>query len=234
MGKIRKIEKRAGVLGIAVMLTFSLTACANLINRLDVIGEGARTSFAEVLNAMPEGISADEESNGWVLASPDGAARFGWSGDWSKSSRYDIMLEVDAQPFLDAGMNPDQLPETIIVQDDKLIIGEKLDSNSTQYNGTGEAADAFNQIVGQARDIIGYHTDMDHFGVDLGHGNKFEWAKDMSTNENDIVFVLNPEPFIDAGADPGAIEGWSFGTVSMSMHGKVMETEKLLKPFNIK
>ncbi len=39
----------------------------------------------------------------------------------------------------------------------------------------------------------------------LGNGNMFEWAKDMQKNDKDIVFVLNPQPFIDAGVDPAKV-----------------------------
>jgi hypothetical protein len=49
---------------------------------------------------------------------------------------------------------------------------------------------------------------MDHYGVNLANGNLFEWAKDMNTNDKDMVFVLNPEPFVSAGVKPDNIEGW--------------------------
>ena len=62
----------------------------------------------------------------------------------------------------------------------------------------------------------------------------FEWAKDMGSNDKDIVFVLNPEPFIEAGADPEAIEGWIFGKVKvMDAKGRMIEADKLLKPYNL-
>lgn len=47
------------------------------------------------------------------------------------------------------------------------------------------------KIVEKSRDSIGYHAALDHYGIDLENGNMFEWAKDISTNDKDIVFVLN-------------------------------------------
>ena len=61
---------------------------------------------------------------------------------------------------------------------------------------------------------------MDHFGVKLGGGNMFEWAKDLEINvttkqaqDKDIVFVLSPEPLIAAGVDPQKVEGWLYSPV---------------------
>jgi hypothetical protein len=76
---------------------------------------------------------------------------------------------------------------------------------------------------------------MDHYGVNLGNGNLFEWAKDMNTNDKDMVFVLNPQPFLDAGVDPARIEGWTFTKVPVDdENGKPVEVDKILKPFDVR
>jgi hypothetical protein len=57
----------------------------------------------------------------------------------------------------------------------------------------------------------------------------------MSKNDKDIVWVLNPEPFIAAGVDPGKIQGWVFAKVETKDDaGKTILVDRLLKPFNIK
>ncbi len=62
----------------------------------------------------------------------------------------------------------------------------------------------------------------------------FEWAKDMDKNDKDLVFVLDPQPFIDAGTDPANTEGWVFGKVKVDDgKGKMVEVDKLLKPFEL-
>jgi poly-D-alanine transfer protein DltD len=56
----------------------------------------------------------------------------------------------------------------------------------------------------------------------------------MKTNDKDIVFVLNPQPFIDAGVDPSALESWVFAKVeTMDDSGKKIEVDKFLKPFDV-
>jgi hypothetical protein len=75
---------------------------------------------------------------------------------------------------------------------------------------------------------------MDHYGVSLGDGNLFEWAKDMAANDKDIVFALNPAPIIAAGADPARIAGWTFTKVTVDdENGKPVEVDKILKPFDL-
>ena len=56
----------------------------------------------------------------------------------------------------------------------------------------------------------------------------------MKTNDKDIVFVLNPEPFIAAGTDPNRIEGWLFTKVTVDdKNGRPVLVDKLLKPFDL-
>ncbi|MDR3271074.1 MAG: hypothetical protein LBT32_06180, partial [Peptococcaceae bacterium] len=99
---------------------------------------------------------------------------------------------------------------------------------------------SFEHIVNQYRTAIGYHTSLDHYNVNLGDGNLFEWAKDLRTNgtsqedqDKDIVFVLNPEPLIAAGVNPEQIAGWAYAQVTVDVDGKPTEVWKLLKPFNL-
>ena len=86
------------------------------------------------------------------------------------------------------------------------------------------------------RDRIGYHEELDHYGIALGGGNMFEWAKDLAKNDKDLVFVLNPEPFVKAGLDPSKLAGgWAYGKVTVKDDkGKLMKLDKLLKPYNLK
>ena len=113
-------------------------------------------------------------------------------------------------------------------------IKPELGQDKFTYSGEAKPIDSFNQIVKTRRDVIGYHEKLDHYGISLGNGNMFEWAKDMSKNDKDIVFVLNPQPFIDAGVKPEKVEGWAFAKVEVKdMNGKSEEVDKLLKPFDL-
>jgi len=224
MKKIRII-----IAAISLILIGSLTACT----QTDVIGKFAKTSFESVLKVIPNQVKPDEKNDGWSLSAPDNSARFIWSKDYSKSPIYDIMIEFNSAPFIAAGLDVNKLPAGIVVGD-KIIIGTKLGNNELKYSGDATPLASFNQIVDLYRASIGYHEVLDHYGVDLGSGNKFEWAKDMSKNDKDIVFVANPEIFIAAGVNPDKVEGWKYASVQMKdSTGKTIEVMKFLKPFNL-
>ncbi|MDR1134560.1 MAG: hypothetical protein LBL49_00030 [Clostridiales Family XIII bacterium] len=247
--KIKPLAALAAVLATGLILTAALTACSGL-ESLDVVGQQSVTSFDEVLKTIPDRIAADEMNVGWALSAPDDSVRFIWSEDFSKSPLHDVMLEFDAEPFIGAGLDPDKLPDNYAFYEGAamdgagskmLMVGTKLGDGKPAYSSDPTALAAYEQIVGKYRDAINYHTSLDHYGVKLGDGNMFEWAKDMQINaydnsnqDKDIVFVLNPEPLIAAGADPEKIEAWTYAQVAVEENGKTEQVWKLLKPFDLK
>jgi len=150
----------------------------------------------------------------------------------SAGTDLDIALELDATPFIDAGLNPSLLSEERYSFDpatSRLSVISNL--GETELDGTpGDSVEkTFEQWVKGYRKSIGYHEPMDHFGISLGDGNMLEWAKTLETNDKDLVFVLNPEPLIQAGVDPAKLESWVFGEVEvMDDAGKAAMVEKFL------
>lgn len=218
------------ILAVTITMVLSLASC----KQADVVGKSSISSFDEVLKFAPDSIKADETFGGWALSSPDGTARFSWSKDFSKSASYDAMLEFDAKPFLDAGLDVTKLPAGM-VKNEKLVVGIEFGNEKITYKGEATPLSSYEKIVELKRSNIKYHADLDHFGMDLSNGNVFEWAKDMAKNDKDIVFVLNPKVFIDAGVDPAKVEGWAFKKVNVEdENGKPIQVDKFLKPFDLK
>lgn len=219
--------------GLAVLMSLIILAGSGLAGcaSLDVVGQYAVTSFGAVLQAAD--IRADDQSGGWSLSAPDQSARFFWSRDPGRSDPYDLLLAVDAQPFLAAGLDPTRLPSGLY-KDGQLLIGRDLGSQAYPAEARKTSLDSFAELVREQRPLIGYHETLDHYGVDLGNGNKFEWAKDMARNDKDIVFVLDPAPLLAAGVDPAKVSGWVFAKVAMKdSRGQPIEADKFLKPFNL-
>ena len=226
------MKKTIGLLTAAIFVILLAVSC----DKLDTVGSYSVRSFGELLNGAPQLVSRDEANLGWSLAAPDGSARFIWSRNFAESPRFDVTLEFDAAPFIAAGLDPARLPANFYFDSNGnlLVAGTKLGTEQLQYQGDTTALASYEQIVKLKRQSIGYHGAADHYGVNLGNGNLFEWAKDLKTNDKDIVFVLNPEPFIAAGTDPNRIEGWLFTKVTVDdENGKPVEVDKFLKPFDL-
>lgn len=227
---MKSMKSKILVIALSLTIVVSISACG----KSDVVGEVAKTSFNSVLEVSSNQIEEDEMNGGWSLSAPDDSARFIWSKDYSKSITHDVMIEFDAQPFVAAGLDVSKLPQGIAFED-KIMLGTKLGDEELKYSGEATPSASFNQLVDNYRDSIGYHEVLDHYGVDLGDGNKFEWAKDMRTNDKDIVFVVDPEMFIKAGVDPNKVEGWVYASVEVKDDkGKPIEVKKFLKPFDLK
>ena len=216
------------LLAAAALLAAGCTA-------LDVVGRTAVSTFQALLEAEPGSVSRNGTQNRWVFTSP-GGERFAWSLDFS-SAGPDFLLSFDAAPFIAAGLEPAKLPADRYAFDASagtLALSFEAGDRAFTYRGDATPLETFRKVVGAYRPMIGYHAALDHYGIALGGGNMFEWAKDLSTNDKDIVFVLDPGPFIAAGVDPGRIEGWVFAKVPvMDASGKPVEVDKILKPYGL-
>jgi hypothetical protein len=219
-----------------LMAFFALLAItAFSCSKLDVVGNDSVRAFNDLSESAPQLLSEDRANKGWSIAAPSGGARFIWSKNFAESPAFDVMLEFDAAPFTAAGLDPSKLPDYFIIRNGMLTVGTKLGNEQINYNGEATPLASYEQIVRLKRASIGYHMQMDHYGINLGNGNMFEWAKNLATNDKDIVFVLDPAPFIAAGTDPAGIADWVFAKVTVDdANGKPVQVDKILKPFDLK
>ena len=206
-------------------------------SKLDVVGKDSVRAFNELLQNAQNLVSEDAANGGWSISAPDSGARFIWGSNTSQNPPYNVMIKFNSAPFIAAGLNPDLLPENFTIYNDTIITGISLGQGSSaqlQNRTDVTPLSLYEQIVSLKRSAIGYHGQMDHYGIDLGNGNMFEWAKNLKTNDKDIVFILNPDPFIAAGLDPARIDGWVFSKVTVDdANGKPVQVDKILKPFNL-
>ena len=222
------MKKVAIVTGISALVLAGLVGCT----QTDVVAKYGISSFNEVVEVSD--VTTDSELNAWSLAAPDGSARFLFSSNFKTTAPHDVMAEIDAQVFIDAGLDIAKLPVGMFV-DGMIMVGQTL--GEQEFSATAQATpeSSFKELVKLSRDTLGYHEALAHYGIDLGDGNKFEWAKDLAANDKDIVFVLDPVVFADAGVDVANVEGWIFAKIEvMDASGNKVEVEKLLKPFNLK
>lgn len=220
------------------VLAFYTIGQAEAAFNTDIIGQTAITSFKAMTDVLEFSPVVDEMDKVWVLTAPDGEAAFWWRREAKEGRMFDVYLCFDAEPFVNAGLDLNKLPmemKGMLEDRGKLMLGKKLSREPLVYDGEITPLASFEQIVKLDRNSIGYHAALDHYGVTVAEGNLVEWAKDMSKNDKDLVFVLDPKIFIDAGVDPAKVQGWGYAKVPLEdARGRQYEAEKFLKPFDLK
>jgi hypothetical protein len=228
--------KKAFILTVIGAITImTIWILSRSFEGFDVVGTDSARAFDELLQKTGQWVTEDKENSAWSIVAPDRGARFSWR--WEHSAQTDdVTLEIDAVPFIAAGLDTSRLPEAITYSDGKLAVGTKLVPPGSEAKAKAKSTPlaAYECLVNLNRSAIGYHAALDHYGINIGGGNLFEWAKDLGTNDKDMVFVLNPEPFIKAGVTPDKIDGWAFAKVTVDdENGKPIQVDKILKPFNL-
>ena len=187
------------------------TACSS-----DVLKREANQSFSAILEIGDIETMVEE---GYAHVKVAEGYHIDFALDTSASEK-DVLMAFMAMPFIDAGLDVDALPATMFLNGDMLVFATNLDDAK---NGT-DAKTQLANLLDANRDLLGYHEELDHFGLALG-SNKFEWAKTSTTNDKDVVFVLDAKSLRDLGVDVASVEGWTLAT----MDGM----ELLLKPFKL-
>lgn len=202
---------------------------------LDVVGRAAVTTFQVLLDRAKNAVAFDGAAGRFKLTSP-GGERFEWSADFSAATP-DFSVAFDATTYLEAGLDPARLPATRYAYDPatrQLTLSFEVGNSAFSFASGPTALESFKKIVETNRPIIGYHEALDHYGIALGDGNMFEWAKDMVKNDKDMVFVLDPEPLRAAGVDPAKVTGWIFTKIPVKdSTGKTVEVDKFVKPYDL-
>lgn len=233
--KYKNILISVSVLIIFLILIFFLNTKLNWINT-DLIEKLSVKSFARVIDTIPNNIKQDDEAGVYILTSPDKEAQLIWSNNYVKNDIYNIMIKLDLKPFVDAGIDITKLNgvDGITVIDNSILISGTVENKNEYKNGLN-AIDSFEQILKNKRENLNYHSSLDHFGITVGNGNAFEWAQNINKNDKDIVFAINPEPFLNAGVNPDNINGWIYTNVkTMDNNGKNIEITRFLKVFDVK
>jgi hypothetical protein len=193
-------------LGIALVLA----ACA------DTFKDDAVTSFEAVITAD----SVEREvMDGVAHIKLNAEAHFDIA--LTSEDEADVFIAVMAQPFLDAGLDLTKTPDSVFLNGDMLV----LSFNVKDYKDATDAVSALSNVLTTNRSLLGYHKELDHYGITLGE-HKVEWAKDPLTNDKDAVIVLDGDTLTSWGIDLDVLANW----VVMDMDG----TTVALYPLDLK
>lgn len=210
---------------VMMALTSLLAGCA----ATDVVARYAISSFGTMADAM----DASSNTGSLTIQSPAGDL-FSLALDLSSSP--DALLSTDAAPFIAAGLDPSRLPRSQnsswTVEDGRLV--GRFDLASAGKAGSDEPKAIMTALASTARGRLGYHAQMGHYGVMLDDYAMVEWAAEATKNDMDWVLVIDPGLVLGAGGNPEAVEGWILAMVPVDgPDGKMMEVQKLLRPFDI-
>lgn len=103
----------------------------------------------------------------------------------------------------------------------------------TGNKDTDNALNAFNEIVKTYPENKGFHSALQHWGLKLPSGEKFEWSKDMSANKADFAMVMLADPLIEAGLDVNKLDPneWLYKPAEKE-DGQDLPN-RLIRPYNV-
>ena len=216
---MKKIIPIALVLALVAVI---LTGCASA----DVILKYSPPSLDQIVEKFPAILTDNTEADHYYYLTVDGETVLKISHDYSTTGAEDLAIQTPLKPFVDAGLDPTMLGAGYRTDGTSLFLVAGFG------NGSGKQSTVSSSLfesVKADRSVLTYHADLDHYGIQFPAG-KFEWAKDESTNDKDIVFVIAAQPLADLGVDVQNIEGWIFKTMKDDA-GK--DFDVLLKPFSL-
>ncbi len=220
------------IIGLAAALAVVALSVLTITGPMDIIGRWSVPAFEAALKAMQDNVVEEPLYGGWAINASDSSVKFIFRSTTAVKEGYDLTFVIDAAPFIAAGADMEEIPGASAT-DRKIYLGTDLKDNGTGVMASGPA-EAYEAILRSNRTGIKYHAEMEHFGISLGGGNMFEWAKDLVSNEKDIVFVLNPEPFREAGTELSSIEGWTLAKIAvMDEKGRMLSVERLVKAIDL-
>lgn len=206
---------------ISLVLAAALfTGCAST----DVVLKYSKESFANIMKAYPALVT--ETKDNYYSLTVDKETLLKVSRDYSASEE-DIVLSTPIQPFIKAGLDVTKLGKGYKTDDANLYLVTDF-GKGTGAKSTVEQA-LFESVTAD-RKALTYHQELDHYGVVL-NGGKFEFAKDYTKNDKDLVFVIAAKPLRDIGVNVQKIDGWVFKTMK-DESGK--DVDVLLKPYDLK
>jgi hypothetical protein len=202
----------------------------------EVVAVHAVQSFDALLRAPGVTVARRDAAGAWVLTSP-GVETLTFGGDNAAGSN-ELVVTLDARPFLAAGLDPSLLPAGAQLDGDgahaSLVMRYEVGTGTFSDAADSQPVQALQDLVRNHRTMLGYHAALGHFGLALGGGNMVEWAQDQHANDKDLVFVLNPQPFADAGVDVANVQGWVLADMPVTdAQGRKSTERKLLKFYNL-
>ena len=148
-----------------------------------------------------------------------------------------FVVIFDPQPFIEAGLEEERFfCHSVNLIDNELRKLANTVGGKPRYNEEITPIDAFEQLIRYTGTSLSfsYHDTGHHYMLRFGNYNMLMFARDTTAQEDGIVLMLDPEPFIRAGVDVHNVAGWDFGPHEvMTARGKSTR-DFLVKTFDLR
>ncbi len=204
--------RKAFLLLLSLSLLLTLSGCDQTKTGSEE-SDNALAAFNAVVEKYPDNKGFHSEMLHWGLALP-GEDKFEWTKDTSESD-IDFAMAMKAEPFVEAGLDPDKLPS-----DDYIYLEEstkkKMEAPARiahPFNVSDEkevaqgSEDAMRRLLKQNNDLVQYHEEMGRYRLYLGEGYEVQWTDDLTSGEPEITFILQADPLVQAGLDVEELDG---------------------------
>ena len=237
-----KNSKKMVTILVFSALVVSLAGCSRTITG-NQESDNALDAFNEIVAAYPENKGFHKALQHWGFTLPSGE-KFEWSKDMSANVA-DFAMVMLADPLVDAGLDVTKLDENEWLYEPagKDDMGEELPNRlikpynvSDKKQTSNGSEDSMRRLLKVDTNIVKYHEDQKHFALKLGEGNAVQWTEELGVNDEDMIFVLNAEPLIEAGLDVNKLEGsgWIFREASEDNMGMGANPDQIVKTYDIK
>ena len=123
-----------------------------------------------------------------------------------------IWMRIDAAPFIAAGLNVSRLQSNVISYEpntNTLFVHRLLKdfplSEISNLKKNIKMSDFLFFLIKNNRNYIMYHKDTDRFGIEFGDSFMFEWDKKFNGIGENLYWVLNLKPLIEAGLNTDSL-----------------------------
>ncbi|MCL6570825.1 MAG: hypothetical protein K6T88_03970 [Bacillus sp. (in: Bacteria)] len=227
---------------VSTALLVAFTGCSRPITG-NKEADNALTAFNKIVKAYPEQKGFHEALKHWGFELPTGE-KFEWSKDMS-ANKADFAMVMLADPLVEAGLDIKKLDKNgwlyePAAKDDK---GNELPNRlikpynvSDKKQASNGSEDSMRRLLKADNEIVNYHKDEQHFGLQLGEGNEVQWTEELGINDADMIFVLKADPLVKAGLDIKKLDGsgWVFKEASKDDSGMGPNPDQIVKIYDIK
>ena len=235
-----KINKKILAVAVSSVMVLTLAGCTRTVTGNTESDEGL-AAFNQIVKTYPDKKGYHEALKHWGFELPTGE-KFEWSKDMS-ANEADLAMVMLADPLVEAGLDVEKLdenewlykpagPDEMGKELPNLLI-KPYDVSANKQESKG-SEDSFRRILKEDNSLVKYDEELGKYRLSVGESNEVQWTKELGSDDEDMVFVLNAQPLVEAGLDVDKLEGtdWTFKPAGKDALGE--NPDQIVRVYDIK